>query len=44
MRYACEFYKSGNMIDDNCIIGFDEPMRTFFFQSGEEDEGGTPLI
>lgn len=24
--YACELYDEDGLLDDNCIIGFDEPM------------------
>ena len=49
-RYACclfkkeSFFKKKILIDDNCIIGYDESVRTYFFQSGEEDEVGEPLL
>jgi|GEM_PF-2921002 len=39
-RYACNLFRNGKLIDDNSIIGFAEPMHTFFFHSGEEDELG----
>lgn len=42
--YACELYDEDGLLDDNCIIGFDEPMETFFFYSGAENELGVPLI
>jgi len=42
--YACELYDEDGLLDDNCIIGFDEPMETFFFYSGKENELGVPLI
>lgn len=31
-------------IDTNCIIGLDEPMDTYFFQSGKEDDDGYPVV
>ena len=44
-RYACELYDpSGKLFDDNCVIGYDEMINSFFFQSGEENEQGEPLI
>ncbi len=48
-KYFCELYKKPfwgglRLIDDNCIIGFDEQMQTFFFQSGEENKYDEPLI
>jgi len=47
-RFACYLYEESfseeHLVDDNCVIGYDEPMQTFFFQSGEEDEEGAPLI
>lgn len=42
-RYWAEVSVSGR-IDTNCIIGYDEPMSTYFFQSGEEDDDGRPII
>ncbi len=42
--YACELYTNDFLLDDNCIVGFDEPMETFFFLSGDENELGAPLI
>lgn len=47
-RYACNLYKkffwSKQLIDDNCIIGYDEAMQTYFFQSGQENKYDEPLI
>ncbi len=42
--HACELYEGDELLDDNCIVGFDEPMETFFFYSGKENELGVPLI
>lgn len=48
-RVACNLYKESStgkneLIDDNCVIGYDESMETFFFQSGIENSDGDPLI
>ncbi|MDF2939710.1 MAG: hypothetical protein K0R66_352 [Gammaproteobacteria bacterium] len=43
-RYSCNLFSDGKLVDGNCIFGFDEPMETFFFQSGVEDEDGAPVI
>lgn len=43
-RYPCYLYQDEKMIDDNCIIGYDEQMGTYFFQSGEETDEGEPII
>lgn len=29
--------------DNNCVIGYDEPLETFFFQSGDE-ANGSPVV
>ncbi len=43
-RYAAVIDISGT-IDENAIIGFDEPMQTHFLQSGMENkQDGSPLI
>ena len=42
--YACDLYRGGELIDDNCVCGYDESMSTFFFKSGKEDEDGMPRI
>lgn len=43
-RYDCKLYINNQLLDENCTVGFDEPMETFFFQSGDEDEDGAPKI
>lgn len=43
-KYACSLYQGNVLIDDNCIIGYDEMMKTYFFQSGEENEIGEPVL
>lgn len=48
-RYACNLYKKPllgkkRLVDDNCIIGYDEAMQTYFFQSGQENEYEEPII
>lgn len=48
-RYACSLYRKSflwkkKLLDDNCVIGYDEAMQTFFFQSGQEDKYDQPLI
>lgn len=30
--------------DDDCIVGYDLPLRSFFFMSGRESKDGTPKI
>lgn len=43
-RYAVTLPK-GERTDDEAIIGFDPPLRTFFLQGFEgDDEFGTPEI
>lgn len=43
-RYACYLFKNEKLIDNNCTAGYDEPLQTFFFQSGSKNKNGTPLI
>jgi hypothetical protein len=43
-RYACSLHQNSVLIDDNCIAGYDEGMQTWFFQSGEENTDGAPLM
>ena len=43
-RYACSISKNNGLVDDNCTVGYDEPMETYFFQTGAEDENGRPII
>jgi hypothetical protein len=30
--------------DEDCIAGYDQPLESFFFQSGKEDRHGRPKI
>ncbi len=43
-KYACSLYQDNVLIDDNCIVGYDDMMETYFFQSGEENEIGEPAL
>lgn len=42
-RYWAEV-EAGGLYDANAVIGYDDPMETYFFVSGAEWEDGTPII
>ncbi|WGF91074.1 hypothetical protein [Marinivivus vitaminiproducens] len=42
-RYWAEV-EAGGLYDANAVIGYDDPMETYFFVSGAEWDDGTPAI